>query len=199
MDFLTAIDTTLTQLLSPYWVRQEPFFTLFRFLSLEGNWVLVWATILILLYIWELVIHKNKNRFAHKIAPLVLSSVAVVLVLSVGIHWGFKPLIGRIRPFAVQNYPSMVCPHDFSFPSGHAAIAGALATLLIHFDYHRRRHALYILIAFLVSYSRIALQCHYLLDVLAGSLLGIGVSTCLKFAFVRYFPRFRDSSLPHKT
>lgn len=172
MNFDTTFDTQLTDFLSPYWIRQEPFLTLFRFLSLEGNWILVWATILILLCIWELVIHKNKNRFAHKIAPLVLLSVVVVLVLSVGIHWGLKPLIGRIRPYAVHNYISMVCPHDFSFPSGHAAIAAALATLLIHFDYHRRRHAFYILIAFLVSYSRIALQCHYLLDVGAGALLG---------------------------
>lgn len=172
MDFIQAIDTHLTQYISPYWVRQEPLLTVFRFLSLEGNWVIVWITLFGAVCVWELTIHKNRNRFAHKIVPLTLSALLVILILSVGIHWGLKPLVGRLRPFVVQHYPSIVCPHDFSFPSGHAAIVTALASLLVYFDHNKHRHLLYIFIAFFVSYSRMALQCHYLLDVGAGALLG---------------------------
>jgi|GEM_PF-1403248 len=199
MDFIQAIDTHLTQYISPYWVRQEPLLTVFRFLSLEGNWVIVWITLFGAVCVWELAIHKNRNRFAHKIVPLILSVLLVVLILSVGIHWGLKPLVGRLRPFVMQNYASMVCPHDFSFPSGHAAIATALASLLVYFDHNKLRHLLYICIAFLVSYSRMALQCHYLFDVLIGAWLGIVVVDGGKWAIRRCFPRFRDSSPLRKT
>jgi membrane-associated phospholipid phosphatase len=198
MDPIQTIDAYLTQYISPYWVRQEPLLTVFRFLSLEGNWVIVWITLFGAVCVWELTIHKNRNRFAHKIVPLTLSALLVILILSVGIHWGLKPLVGRLRPFVVQHYLSIVCPHDFSFPSGHAAIATALASLLVYFDHNKRRHLLYIFIAFFVSYSRMALQCHYLFDVLIGAWLGILVAGGGKWAIRRYFPRFQDSSPPHK-
>ncbi|HXQ28900.1 MAG TPA: phosphatase PAP2 family protein [Gemmatimonadales bacterium] len=63
-------------------------------------------------------------------------------------------------------------PDPFSFPSGHAAAATAVATSV-----GLAQPALVpvlLPIAALVSYSRVKLHVHHLSDVLAGAALGIG-------------------------
>ena len=63
-------------------------------------------------------------------------------------------------------------PDPFSFPSGHAAAATAVATSV---GLARPTLAPVLLpIAALVSYSRVQLRVHHLSDVLAGAALGIG-------------------------
>jgi membrane-associated phospholipid phosphatase len=59
-----------------------------------------------------------------------------------------------------------------SFPSGHAASAFALATILSLSDKNKNRSYLYLFLAALVGYSRIYLGQHFLQDVFWGSLDG---------------------------
>lgn len=59
-----------------------------------------------------------------------------------------------------------------SFPSGHTTSIFALATLLAIFDNNKKGNVLYLLGAVAVGYSRLYLGQHFLLDVLAGSLIG---------------------------
>lgn len=66
------------------------------------------------------------------------------------------------------------------FPSGHTATAFAIATVMVLMMKNKNRQLLILLAAFLVGYSRIYLAQHFLLDVMAGAMLG-SVSGILAF------------------
>ncbi len=98
------------------------------------------------------------------------------VMLAGGISWVLveqiiKPLVGRLRPTAEMG--AIIVGNrnnDYSFPSGHATIAWAMAVVLSNKE-PKLRWAFYIL-AFFISLSRIYLGKHYPGDVLAGGLLG---------------------------
>jgi undecaprenyl-diphosphatase len=92
-----------------------------------------------------------------------------------------KGLVDRSRP---PN--GLVHPAGSSFPSGHAAFAGAtfVALVLLYTKVGRLRRLGWWLAAVGIAgmaWSRTYLQVHWLLDVGAGSILGSGV-TLLAFA-----------------
>jgi undecaprenyl-diphosphatase len=65
-----------------------------------------------------------------------------------------------------------------SFPSGHAATAAGLA--IAAWLVHRGWGAVALLYAVAVMWSRIALQCHHLSDVVASTILSIPLAMLLK-------------------
>ncbi len=121
-------------------------------------------------------------------------AIAVALILSLIFCNGvMKNLIQRDRPFWIdgnllESIESMsnlfvVVPHDFSFPSGHTSASFAAALAI--FAFHRREGIIAIIVAALISFSRLYIGVHFPTDVLAslalGSLYGI-----LGAVFVRY-------------
>jgi undecaprenyl-diphosphatase len=76
---------------------------------------------------------------------------------------------------ALDNINLLVgCGGSFSFPSSHATnIFAAMAWLSLHY---RRHLPLFMIIALLVSYSRIYVGVHYPLDVIGGACLGTSVA-----------------------
>jgi undecaprenyl-diphosphatase len=63
-------------------------------------------------------------------------------------------------------------PDPFSFPSGHAAAATAVASTVAYAQPEAGMLALPLAAA--VCASRVALKVHHVSDVLAGALLGLG-------------------------
>ncbi len=61
-----------------------------------------------------------------------------------------------------------------SFPSNHAANICALSTILIYLYNNKRKY--FIVIAFLISISRVYIGVHYPLDIIIGATLGIYIS-----------------------
>jgi len=87
-----------------------------------------------------------------------------------------KAVVGRPRP-----PDGIVHPIGSSFPSGHAAYAGAtcVALVLLFTTRGPRRRWWWALAALAVigmAWSRTYLQVHWLSDVVGGSLLGVGIS-----------------------
>ncbi|MGH6969341.1 MAG: phosphatase PAP2 family protein, partial [Stellaceae bacterium] len=88
-----------------------------------------------------------------------------------------KPVFGRVRPsllFSDRLYGfTGIGAHSnhWSFPSGHSATVAALAYAL-SLLYPRLMPA-WVAAALLVAFSRIALDQHYLSDVIAGLYFGI--------------------------
>lgn len=82
-----------------------------------------------------------------------------------------KNLVHRPRPFhTIKGLVPLMTPHGFSFPSGHATLAMAMAVVFSH-HFPKSRAAVYTL-AVLIGFSRVYFGVHYLSDVLGGFLLG---------------------------
>ncbi|MBW3659744.1 MAG: phosphatase PAP2 family protein [Actinobacteria bacterium] len=103
---------------------------------------------------------------------------AAVDVLGAGaVGWtvaqGVKPLVKRERPYQAHGAFRLVAePAGDSWPSGHVAVAGAMAGALTPAMSPAARLGTFVLAMF-VSVSRIYVGVHYLTDVVAG--LGLGV------------------------
>ena len=89
-----------------------------------------------------------------------------------------KPLVGRIRPFAVNTAIELLIakPTDFSFPSGHT-LASFNAALAL-FYYNKKFGIPALTFAVLIAFSRLYLYVHYPTDIIGGILLAI----CCSFA-----------------
>ena len=100
-----------------------------------------------------------------------------------------KFLCGRTRPkllfnSGVSDFVGLeLRPDHWSFPSGHSATIVALATALW---FVWPQHILfYILVAAIVSLSRVAVGAHYLSDVLAGALIATFATWGVALIFAR--------------
>ena len=83
-----------------------------------------------------------------------------------------------------------------TFPSGHSASAFALFLCLAAFTKNKLVKFLLFVIAALVAYSRVYLSQHFMLDAMAGSLIGVLVSLIiLYFLYYRKPFGFLDNSI----
>lgn len=100
-------------------------------------------------------------------------TVALALVLDlVCCNMLLKPLVGRIRPFAVNTAVELLTapPLDASFPSGHTAVSFAAAFALRAAGRPLWKPAL--AAAVVIAFSRLYLYVHWPTDILGGALLG---------------------------
>lgn len=110
--------------------------------------------------------HRSWRAAIDVAPPLWLTDIAVEGVL--------KRIFRRPRPFRAKVLAPVIGrkPGSHSFPSGHAAAAFAGAWLLSR-QFPPATKGLYAF-ATLVAFSRVYLGVHYLSDVVAGAISGIG-------------------------
>jgi undecaprenyl-diphosphatase len=126
------------------------------------------ATVLFIIFSWIL----TKQR-------RILGRLAILYGIQSGILYGFKFLIQRQRPLYFLEMASKLSKGpgeilDPSFPSGHAIYAFMMATLLAH--WFPRYPIIFFLLAGFIGWTRIYLGLHYPTDVIAGALLGYGIT-----------------------
>ena len=86
-----------------------------------------------------------------------------------------KPLVGRIRPYDLQAELGITIQllgermHDFSFPSGHTIPSFEAAVVMLK---NRKLGIPAMILAVLISFSRLYLYVHYPTDVIASIILG---------------------------
>lgn len=87
-------------------------------------------------------------------------------------NWTLKPLIGRIRPFAVNSAIELLVspPSSASFPSGHTASSFAVVFALWEMKNPLWKPAC--VLAALIAFSRMYLYVHWPTDILGGIAVG---------------------------
>ena len=145
-------------------IRCEPLTNLFNvFIPLEFWSVAAFVFVLLYFYrtgtlrvpVISFVLARNLSNFCYEV---------------------IKNFVHRPRPFlTVKGLVPLITPHGFSFPSGHATLAMAMAVVLA-FHFPKTRSLVYIL-AVLIGASRVYFGVHYLSDVLAGFVLGAAVGS----------------------
>jgi len=111
--------------------------------------------------------------------PWFLVTLVTADLLADGISLLLRQWIGRLRPPLVYDEPRPLVriPGTGSFPSGHATVSFACATVIA---WAAPRLALpAFVLAAAVAWSRVYNGVHWPLDVLGGAALGVLVATAL--------------------
>jgi membrane-associated phospholipid phosphatase len=113
--------------------------------------------------------------------PWLFFDVALADLAGQLISYGLKLGIGRERPSVAYADPRPLvhAPHDGSFPSGHATVSFACATVLSF--YAPRAAPAFFVLAAAIAWSRVYVGVHYPLDVLGGAVLGVGIAIGLRW------------------
>lgn len=132
---------------------------------------LIWLGVIVLVLIWLFSDKINREIVYHATLSMFITWIAVEL---------FKRLGSTFRPFQINGQPplTLTTPFDPGFPSAHAAISFALASSLLLHD--KKLGVIYLVLAILVSYGRLATNVHYVVDVAGGFVLGVLVALILE-------------------
>ncbi len=138
-------------------------FALFMIITWSAKWYIV---VIALLALSVLFYEKHRIKFIVSTWVTIVSSAFAVYIL--------KNSIARPRPEYAK-----IAEHSYSFPSGHATIATALAGILIYLILQTNNDKLkkitiptIILWAILIYVSRIYIGVHYLSDIIGGIIIG---------------------------
>jgi undecaprenyl-diphosphatase len=139
-----------------------------------------------LVYIAAGLVHDLRDRRP----PLTALTIALAFGLSSLCSTALKYAVDRPRP----PHPIIDLPSSPSFPSGHATTAFAAAVATAMLIPSLRWPAL--ILAALVSFSRVYLGVHYPIDIIAGAVLGAAVGYAVTSLARRLWLRPRPSARP---
>lgn len=123
----------------------------------------------------------RKRHDRHAMSSSIWAGGAPLVALLIGQSIG--RVIDRARPYNTLNDVHLLLDRttDFSFPSDHATVAGAVTIGLFFVD--RRLGFVTAFAALLMAFARVYVGAHYPSDVAVGLLLGASVA-----AAGQYFP-----------
>lgn len=134
-----------------------------------GNGGIIWIITALVLLIPK----KTRKTGIMVISGLLLSLIVNNIIL--------KNLVARTRPYdMIAGLTSLVgIQSDYSFPSGHAA-SSFVAAVIIFKSLPKKYGIPALILAFLISFSRLYVGVHYPTDVIAGALIAtiIGLFVC---------------------
>ena len=125
-----------------------------------GTAGIIWIALLVVF----LFVKKRRDSGIEMAAGLICGLLVTNLIL--------KNLVARARPCWLRPEVSLLAsvPTDYSFPSGHATSCFCCAVILMHHD--RRFGIPALILAVVISFSRMYLYLHFPSDVIAGAALG---------------------------
>jgi membrane-associated phospholipid phosphatase len=150
----------------------------------------LWGLVTQLGDLWFVVLLFSVLYWQHRDLREKLLSLSVAVAVGAALFVGLKYVFTMPRPdsplLVAERVPELVRPiyrltafaDGYGFPSGHATVSTivyfGLASILTLWD-QRRRYVAAAGIVAVVSFTRVVLGLHYLVDVLAGIALGATV------------------------
>ena len=154
---LPILDWIQANLQSGFMDKFMPFITVF------GDAGIFWMVISALLVVFP----KTRKTGLGMAIAMMIGLVVCNITL--------KPLVARIRPYDLQAELGvtirLLCEaqHDFSFPSGHTIASFEAAVVMMK---NRKFGIPAMILAVLISFSRLYLYVHYPTDVITSVILG---------------------------
>lgn len=107
-----------------------------------------------------------------KRAWFTLTVLFLAVTMSLVVTWGLKSVFDNPRPYIVAEAHPLIslAPRDGSFPSGHTAVAVAVAVAIIPLSAVWGMS--YIVVAVMIGFSRVVGGVHAPIDILGG--MGVG-------------------------
>lgn len=133
-----------------------------------------------------------------KTRKLGILLIAAELITSLMLEGLIKIAVGRVRPYKFINLESFVdLPTGYSFPSGHSMSSFVAATMF--YIYNKKIGKVMYVVAAFFAFTRIYLFAHFLTDVVAGAVLGIGASIIIFLVITEAWTKIfdLDGERPH--
>ena len=161
LEALQNLDGNILLWIQEY-LRNDWLTPIFIFVTNLGKAGFIWIVLAIGLMITK------KTRMTG-----IMCAVALIIFLVLN-NMILKNLVARPRPYDVipELVPLVPRLHDFSFPSGHTASSFAVATVILY-KLSRRFSIPVLILAILISLSRLYLGVHYPTDVIFAAFEGI--------------------------
>lgn len=161
MEALIHMDGAILMFLQEA-VRNAVLDPIMKLITTLGNAGILWIILTILLLIPE-----KTRKIGWMSACALLFSLLINNIL-------LKNLVARVRPYnAIEVLiPIIKKPSEFSFPSGHTGSSFASACVLYR-KLPKKYGVPILILAILISFSRLYVGVHYPTDVLAGAATGI--------------------------
>tara|TARA_X000001036_G_scaffold308710_1_gene287373 strand:- start:728 stop:1306 length:579 start_codon:yes stop_codon:yes gene_type:complete len=169
LDFLQSVDMNLI-----IWIHQYSsnnlFDILMPFITNKNNWTVAIIGLISIL-----------GFFSGKQGKLALAILIISLSFTDAICAQIlKPFFERIRPshLNIEQINLLISKGGkWSMPSNHAANMFSLAIVLSYF--YKKYKPLLLLLAILISFSRVYVGVHFLGDVIVGGCIGFFISSSL--------------------
>lgn len=160
METLIHMDGAILMFLQEV-VRNSILDPVMKVITTLGNAGVFWIVLTLLL-----LIPKKTRKIGWMSACALIFSLLVNNIF-------LKNLVARVRPYnAIEGLvPIIKKPSEFSFPSGHAGSSFASACVLYR-KLPKKSGVLLLILAVLISFSRLYVGVHYPTDVLAGAFTG---------------------------
>ncbi len=138
---------------------------------------LIWLMFAGLVILWFIDGKIKKEQVIHALlASFIAWTIAEIM----------KRIFNTPRPFDLNHLQTFTAtlPTDPAFPSGHAATVFGLAVSVYLHD--KRVGIIFIILAALVAWARVAANVHFPIDVIVGGLIGAIVAVVIEKIHLRY-------------
>ncbi len=163
----------------------------FKYFTWLGNGWMIFLLALLFLF----------GQIRHTVIFLI-GNLLITIFVQVGKHLIFPAALRPVAYFKgvhAMHLVDGVAMHAYnSFPSGHSATAFGIFIILIFMTGNRGLKFLWLLVALLTAFSRVYLSQHFMIDILAGALIGTLVMLFTIYYFNRYFPDCCNYSVAYR-
>lgn len=162
----------------------------FNFIVASIAQYLIYSVPIVLIVMWFWPSYDNLKKLNERRA--LISALLSGLLAWFAINQPLIYVFHRARPnLALLNKQELFFHRpDFSFPSDHASLLFGITFYLYFTGEHKKGH-LFLIIAVLVSISRVISAVHFPLDILAGAAVGLIAAVIVKL-FDKYLIKVWD-------